>query len=188
MLTLWSIHQPLSQLSAVEIPTPLLTLLLARLPPPLSLVLPTSIPNPLPLLSRSFNLVDDLLNTSQAQLRRQQQRTTTTNTATPQQVKKEANDTAPDTYIPIYGSEWYTTRAHLALAYLASELHLISPASQGVEHSVGVLHSFLEHRFGAAAPSAQDPASSVSQLLRSGKEWIEWGGRGWVGILRSRGL
>ncbi|CAO1635601.1 unnamed protein product [Sympodiomycopsis kandeliae] len=148
------LEEPFSQLSAVEIPGPLRSLLTARLPLPFSLasqLLPSSVPNPLPLLQRSFTLVDDALHIAHT---RQDQVST---------------QGKPDE-IPIYGTKWYTTRTHMALAYLSTELHLISPAYQSIDHSIGIFYSILDSQLDLPSSTTNDQTSS---LLQSGKQWIE---------------
>ncbi|KAL9940631.1 hypothetical protein V8E36_000119 [Tilletia maclaganii] len=76
------------------------------------------------------------------------------------------------------GPEWYTVRARMALAYLAGELHMLSP-SASVASSQDLLRRW------AQGPSLGGSLSKAGEDLRS---LLEWGGRSWIGILRSRGL
>ncbi|KAK0535704.1 hypothetical protein OC842_002215 [Tilletia horrida] len=76
------------------------------------------------------------------------------------------------------GPEWYLLRSRLALAYLVGELHLLSP-SNSLASSQDLLVRVAD------GPSVLQSLHRAGSDLRS---LIEWGGRSWIGILRSRGL
>ncbi|SHO76424.1 Uncharacterized protein MSYG_0762 [Malassezia sympodialis ATCC 42132] len=77
------------------------------------------------------------------------------------------------------GPLWYTTRMRLAFAYGAAELALATLPSVSAQEAVGLFQRISQ------TPGVYD----ISQhTLTSLKIWATWGGRGWLGILRSFGL
>ncbi|KAK0560489.1 hypothetical protein OC861_006262 [Tilletia horrida] len=144
--------------SAHALPT-LPSFLSSRLPSPAFLPaslrqhLPShpALPDPIPLLRRAARIADEAVSSSR----------------NPQSWRENLD-----------GPPWYVVRSHLAVAYLAGELHLLSPSA-----SLASSQSLLARM--ATSPTLLDSLSSTGESLRS---FLEWGGRSWIGILRSRGL
>ncbi|KAE8244715.1 hypothetical protein A4X13_0g6338 [Tilletia indica] len=110
-----------------------------------------AIPDPLPLLGRAGRIADEACRSTLVS-----------------QAWREGLD----------GPEWYAIRARLAFAYLAGELHLLSPSST-LASSQDLLRRLSQR------PALIDALATTSSNVRS---LLEWGGRSWIGILRSRGL
>ncbi|CAD6926662.1 unnamed protein product [Tilletia controversa] len=110
-----------------------------------------ALPDPLPLLSRAGRIADEACRSPLVS-----------------QAWRQSLD----------GPEWYAIRARLAFAYLAGELHLLSPSST-LASSQDLLRRLAQR------PALLDALSTTSGNVRS---FLEWGGRSWIGILRSRGL
>lgn len=79
------------------------------------------------------------------------------------------------------GPEWYTVRSRLTLAYVAATLHAAAPSIQSFEDTQRLFRGIVRGRENGLL-------ASVQTLAGSGKEWVRWGGRGWLGVLRSLGL
>lgn len=78
-------------------------------------------------------------------------------------------------------TDWYAVRARLTTAYLLTTLHI---SSGQISHFDDSRHFF--RRIMAGRDSGL--AATVESTFKSSKEWVQWGGRGWVGVLRSLGL
>lgn len=78
-------------------------------------------------------------------------------------------------------TDWYSVRARLIAAYLLTTLHISSGQ---------IAHFDDSQRFFRRIMAGRDSglAATLESAIKSRNEWIEWGGRGWVGILRSLGL
>ena len=77
------------------------------------------------------------------------------------------------------GTEWFTKRSRLAFSYGTAELALVTQPSMTQEQAINLLRRL------ATTPGAYEFLRQHTQSLRL---WVEWGGRGWLGILRSLGL
>ncbi|EPQ29234.1 uncharacterized protein PFL1_02989 [Pseudozyma flocculosa PF-1] len=77
-------------------------------------------------------------------------------------------------------TQWYATRARLAFAFVVAELHVASQRAE-CEASQDLLRRVAHARDTSVL-------SDVLRLRGDANEWIRWGGRGWVGTLRSWGL
>ncbi|KAJ9476258.1 hypothetical protein PHBOTO_006351 [Pseudozyma hubeiensis] len=78
------------------------------------------------------------------------------------------------------GPDWYAVRARLSAAYTAAILHAAS-GSGGWDETRGVLWKVVRAR-------EDGLVSAVGAMVKGGGEWVRWGGRGWLGVLRSLGL
>lgn len=77
--------------------------------------------------------------------------------------------------------DWYSVRARLIAAYLLTTLHISSGQITHFADSQTFFRRIMMGRDNGLA-------ASVEAALKSRDQWIQWGGRGWVGILRSLGL
>lgn len=84
-------------------------------------------------------------------------------------------------YIDPDGPAWYSIRSRLTFAYLAATLHAASPS---ISHFQDTQHLFRDILHGRESGLA----ATLSSLAGSAGEWVKWGGRGWLGVLRSLGL
>nr|CDI53076.1 conserved hypothetical protein [Melanopsichium pennsylvanicum 4] len=79
------------------------------------------------------------------------------------------------------GSEWYAVRMRLILAYTTATLHA---ASANVTHFQDTQNLFWR----VIRARENGIAATLGTMMGSGKAWIKWGGRGWLGVFRSLGL
>ncbi|SOV05248.1 uncharacterized protein UDID_03327 [Ustilago sp. UG-2017a] len=79
------------------------------------------------------------------------------------------------------GPSWYTIRSRLTLAYTMATLHAASPSVTSFQDTQALFQRVVRARDAGLA-------ATVGGLAQSGAEWVRWGGRGWLGILRSLGL
>ncbi|GAC95281.1 hypothetical protein PHSY_002856 [Pseudozyma hubeiensis SY62] len=78
------------------------------------------------------------------------------------------------------GPDWYAVRVRLGAAYTVAILHAAS-GSGGWDETRGVLWRVVRAR-------EDGLVNAVEGVVRGGGEWVKWGGRGWLGVLRSLGL
>lgn len=78
------------------------------------------------------------------------------------------------------GPQWYSIRARLTLAYTAATLHAASAHVHHWQESRAVLRKIISDR-------EHGILATLSNRIDSGKQWAKWGGRGWLGVLRSLG-
>lgn len=94
--------------------------------------------------------------------------------------------TSPDTqertgWMDPDGPNWYAVRSRLTLAYTAATLHAALPSVEHFQDTQRVFQRIVRARDTGLA-------ATLGGLAQSSGEWVRWGGRGWLGILRSLGL
>ncbi|TKY86549.1 hypothetical protein EX895_004698 [Sporisorium graminicola] len=78
-------------------------------------------------------------------------------------------------------TEWYAVRARLTLAYTAATLHAASSQVLHFQDTQRLFQSVVSGRENGLAATVEDVVGRAA-------EWTRWGGRGWLGVLRSLGL
>ncbi|EST07065.1 hypothetical protein PSEUBRA_003522 [Kalmanozyma brasiliensis GHG001] len=84
-------------------------------------------------------------------------------------------------YIDPDGPDWYSLRTRLTLAYTAATLHAASPSIAHFQDTQRLFRRAVEGR-------ETGLAATLGGIAGNAGEWVRWGGRGWLGVLRSLGL
>lgn len=132
-----------------------------------SLLISGRVPNPSPLFQRSGRIADEALRLA--------------------------------TWKGDYSMDWYTTRLRLAQSFLLAELHMLAPnrpstvddveegGEETLKGSTELLRRLAYLRLPLSGPTIGE-AQTMEEALKSTKQLVTWGSRGWLGIFRSMGL
>ncbi|CDU25835.1 uncharacterized protein SPSC_06006 [Sporisorium scitamineum] len=79
------------------------------------------------------------------------------------------------------GPEWYAVRARLGVGYVAAMLHVASGGVESFQDTQRLLERVVKGRESGVM-------ATVGEVVGGVREWMGWGGRGWLGVFRSLGL